>query len=104
MILIGVACSDDVRITTVGSSVPKNADDFKIESSPNLTTREDYILEWSEFSPAATYGAIVAKNPDCSDEVLDKKDLKERKLNLDFLSDGQYYLCVYTIIKNKKFE
>ena len=96
------ACKDDVRIKTVGGK-QELSEEFKIDSLANLVTREVYTLTWSLNPAAKSYDVLIAKDAACSDVVVKKEALTENRLTLDFLADGQYYLCVFALIKTEKF-
>ena len=96
------ACKDDVRIKVVGN--PRGAtEEFKIDSPANLVTREVYTLTWTSNPAAKSYDVLIAKDAACTDVVVKKEALSENKLTLDFLADGQYFLCVFANAKTERF-
>lgn len=98
LILLCSACESKMEVdvqSKPGSRDPRIAEELEIKSPANLVTNQIYTLEWTSLGEGYTYQVIVSRHTACQGESLLEANLSTAALVLDFLHDGQYYLCVF---------
>jgi surface protein len=75
--------------------LPTDRRSFEIESDTKLVTSNGIDLKWSSNPKAQSYSISVSKDDSCQNPLFTQSDISETRYFLDFLDEGEYFLCVY---------